>query len=287
MANFDYIVVGAGTSGSVVAGRLSESGQCNICVLEAGPPDNNLFIHIPAAVVYTLGNQKINWMYNTEACSGTAGRSIVQSRGKTLGGSGSINGHIYTRGHRFDFDNWAKHGNNGWAYADVLPYFKRSENCIGIGSDQFRGRTGPFTITGIDEPDALCDAFIEGAKSLGIPCNPDYNGALQDGINYVQRSIYNGRRVSPARAFLHPAVKRGNVDLRCSAQVTNIIFKGKRAIGVRYRQAGIDKTIYANSEVIVCAGTIASPQLLQIWHRRPSTIKPVICPGHSCFTGRW
>ena len=261
---FDYIVIGSGTAGSVVAGRLSEMGDGTLCVLEAGPPDRNPFIHIPAAVVYTLNNPKINWMYKTEPSWGTAGRSLIQSRGKTLGGSGSINGHIYTRGHRSDFDAWAELGNKGWGYADILPYFKRNEQRLGAGDDRFRGRSGPFTITDIDEADPLCDAFMEGAVSLGIPRTPDYNGEVQDGICYVQRSINHGRRVSPARAFLYPAVKRGNVDLRTNSHVVKILFEGKRAVGVRYKRKGRTQTIYANKEIILCGGAIASPQLLQI-----------------------
>jgi len=261
---FDYIVIGSGTSGSVVSGRLSEMGNGTLCVLEAGPPDRNLFIHIPAAVVYNLNNPKINWMYKTEPSWGTGGRSIIQSRGKTLGGSGSINGHIYTRGHHSDFDAWAERGNSGWSYGELLPYFKRNERRIGEGSELYRGKNGPFTITDIDETDPLCDAFIEGAVSLGIPRNPDYNGEAQDGIGYVQRSIHRGRRVSPARSFLYPAVKRGNVDLRTEAHVMKILFEGKRAVGVRYRRHGRDETVYANKEVILCGGAIASPQLLQI-----------------------
>ena len=261
---FDYIVIGSGTSGSVLAGRLSEMDKATLCVLEAGPPDRNPIIHIPAAVVYALNNRNINWMYKTESSWGTAGRHIIQSRGKTLGGSGSINGHIYTRGHRLDFDAWADMGNNGWSYADVLPYFKRNERRIGSGEDRFRGRKGPFTITDIDELDPLCEAFMEGANSLGIPRNPDYNGAVQEGISYVQRSIHRGYRVSPARTFLYPALKRGNVDLRTEAHVVKIIFDGKRAIGVRYRQSGREQTVFANKEVILCGGTIASPQLLQV-----------------------
>ncbi len=269
---FNYIIVGAGTAGSVVTGRLSESGQGTICVLEAGPPDRNPFIHIPAAVVYTLNNPKINWMYKTEPSEGTGGRSIIQSRGKTLGGSGSINGHIYTRGHRSDFDAWAANGCSGWSYAEVLPYFKRNERRIGEGDDRYRGRNGPFTITDIEEPDALCEAFMEGAQSLGIPRNPDYNGASQDGIGYVQRSIDKGLRVSPARTFLYPALKRGNVDLRTHSHVMEIIFKGKRAVGVRYQRGGIEETVFARQEVILCGGAIASPQLLQISGIGPSDL---------------
>ena len=261
---FDYVIIGAGTAGSVVAGRLSEAGGHRVCVLEAGPKDRSPFIHIPAAVVYALDNPRINWMYPTAPGWGTGGRSLIQSRGKTLGGSGSINGHIYTRGHRSDFDAWAAMGNRGWSYDEILPYFKRSECRIGDGDDTYRGRSGAFTITDIDETDPLCDAFIEGAQSLGIPRNPDYNGATQDGIAYVQRSVHRGRRVSPARAFLYPAAKRGNTDVRSEARVLQILFDGRRAVGVRYRRHGGDHVVYATREVILCGGAIGSPHLLQV-----------------------
>lgn len=262
--DFDYIVIGSGTAGSVVAGRLSEAGAGKICVLEAGPPDRNPFIHIPAGAVYTLNNPAINWMYRTEPGPGTSGRRINQARGKTLGGSGSINGHIYNRGQRMDFDSWMQRGNRGWGYADVLPYFKRSEHRIGDGDDRFRGRDGPFTVTDIEEREALCDAFIEGATSLGIPYNRDYNGAVQEGISYAQRSLHRGRRVSPARSFLYPAMKRGNVDVRTNAHVQQLLFEGKKVIGVRYRRGGQDAVVRARAEVVLCAGAIASPQLLQL-----------------------
>ncbi|WP_428674572.1 GMC family oxidoreductase [Roseibium sp.] len=260
----DYLVIGAGTAGSVVAGRLSEQNPGTICVLEAGPRDRHPSIHVPAAVVHALGNPKINWMYPTLPHWGTAGRELIQSRGKTLGGSGSINGHIYTRGHRSDFDNWAAKGNPGWSYAEVLPYFRRSETCIGIGSDFYRGRKGPFTITAMDEPDPLAEAFMDAAETLGIPRNPDYNGEKQDGISYVQRSIHRGRRVSPARAFLYPAMRRGNTEVLTDALVTRLLFEGRRAVGAVFVRHGVEHEVRARKEVILCAGTIATPQLLQV-----------------------
>lgn len=262
--HFDYVVVGAGSAGSVVAGRLSEAGKGTVCVLEAGPPDRSPLIHVPAAVVYALNNPRINWMFKTAPGWGTGGRSIIQSRGKTLGGSGSINGHVYTRGHRADYDLWAEMGNPAWSYDDVLPFFKRSERRIGAGDDAYRGRSGPFTVTDIDETDPLSDAFMEAAEALGIPRNPDYNGATQDGIAYVQRSINRGRRVSPARAFLYPAMKRGNTEVRTDAQALQILFEGRRAVGVRYVHKGRESVVYADREVILSAGTIGSAHLLQV-----------------------
>ena len=264
---YDYIIIGAGTAGSVVAGRLSENGKYKVCVLEAGPPDRNPFIHIPAGVLYTLRNPAINWMYKGTGSPGLDGRAIDQARGKTLGGSGSINGHIYNRGQRMDFDSWAQMGNRGWGYEDVLPYFRKSENKIGGGDDGYHGTGGPFTVTDIDETDPLCDAFIRGAGSLGVPHNPDYNGRTQEGIAYAQRSVYRGRRVSPARAFLYPAMKRGNTRVITDAHVQAIVIEDRKARGVRFKVGGRDapiQTILAGREIVLCAGAIASPQILQL-----------------------
>lgn len=268
MNNIDYIVVGAGSAGCVVAGRLSESEKVNICVLEAGPRDHNPFIHIPAGVVRTMFNPKLSWCYQTEPSEGTAFRKINQPRGKTLGGSGAINGHIYNRGSRQDYDDWAAQGNRGWSYDEVLPYFKRCERRVvddgGTLDDQFRGEHGPFTITDLESEEPLCDAFIESAKSLSIRHNLDYNGADQSGIAYAQRSVYKGRRVSPARAFLAPAEKRGNTQVITDAHVVGIVFENKRATGVQYERGGKRETVYANKEVIICSGSIGSPQILQL-----------------------
>lgn len=264
---YDYVIVGAGTAGCVVAGRLSELGKYSVCVLEAGPRDRNPFIHIPAGVLYTLRNPDINWMYRGKGSPGLNGRAIDQARGKTLGGSGAINGHIYNRGQRADFDNWARKGNRGWGYEDVLPYFRKSENRIGAADAGFHGSGGPFAVTDIDEADPLCDAFMRGAESLGIPRNPDYNGRVQEGIAYAQRSVYRGRRVSPARAFLYPAMARGNTRVVTDAHVERIVIEDRKARGVRVKVGGRDapsRTIRAAREIILCAGAIASPQILQL-----------------------
>lgn len=262
--SFDYVVIGAGSAGSVVAGRLSEAGSGTVCVLEAGGHDRHLAIHVPAAVVYALGNPRIDWMFHTAPSEGTAGRSILQSRGKVLGGTGAINGHVYTRGHRSDFDGWAAQGNPGWSYAELLPYFKRCERRIGPGDDTYRGRSGPFTVTDLDAPEPLCEAFMDAAGTLGIPRTPDYNGATQDGIAYVQRSIHRGRRVSPARAFLFPAMRRGNTEVRTGAHVQRLIMEGRRVVGVAYRSDGQEHIARARREVILSAGAVGSPHILQL-----------------------
>ncbi|HEY4204484.1 MAG TPA: GMC family oxidoreductase N-terminal domain-containing protein [Xanthobacteraceae bacterium] len=267
MDTFDYVIVGAGSAGCVLANRLSEDADVSICVLEAGPRDWHPYIHLPAGFIKTFYNSSVNWCYSQEAGPWTNGRRIFAPRGKTLGGSSSINGHIYNRGQHQDFDTWAQLGNRGWGYPDVLPYFKRLERRVGDGEETFRGRDGGLTVTDIGWSDPLCDAFIAGAVSLGIPRNPDYNGATQEGVSYAQRTINNGRRVSSATAFLHPAMKRGNVHVRTHAHATNIVFDGKRAVGVRYvkgGKGGAAQEVRARKEVILSGGAYNSPQLLQL-----------------------
>jgi len=267
MDTFDYVIIGAGSAGSVLANRLSEDPGVTVCVLEAGPRDWHPYIHVPAGFIKTFYDTRINWCYSQEPGEGTAGRRIFSPRGKTLGGSSSINGHIYNRGQRLDFDTWAQYGNRSWGYADVLPYFRRLERRIGGGEDTYRGRDGALTVTDINWRDPLCEAFIAGAMSLGIPRNPDYNGRTQEGVAYAQRTIHHGRRVSAATAFLRPAMKRGNVDVRTHAHVLNIVFEGKRAAGVRYvkgGRGGTETQVRARREVILSGGTYNSPQLLQL-----------------------
>lgn len=264
---YDYIVVGAGTAGSVVAGRLSEQGKYRVCVLEAGPRDRNAFIHIPAGVLNTLRNPQINWMYKGVPSPGLNGRAINHARGKTLGGSGAINGHIYNRGQAADFDGWEAMGNPGWGYRDVLPWFKKSQTMLGQGDDGYHGSEGPFTVTDIEQTDPLCDAFMDSAEQIGIPRNRDYNGETQEGIAYAQRSVHRGRRVSPARAFLYPAMKRDNTRVITNAHVQKIDIANNRAVGVTYKPGGRESSsvsIKASREVVLCAGAIASPQILQL-----------------------
>ena len=266
-SDYDYIVVGAGSAGCILANRLSQSGKNTVCLLEAGPSDRNPFIHIPAGFIKTLYNPEINWMYKAEPSYWTADRIIDVPRGKTLGGSSSINGHIYNRGQRMDYNTWSQRGNRGWGYSDVLPYFKRCEERIGTGDDTFRGRAGGLQVTDLDYEHPLCEAFIAGAMEIGIPKNSDYNGVVQEGISYVQRTTHKRRRVSAARAFLNPAKNRKNLTVKTHAFVTRILLENKVARGVELREGGRNGRLlklFANKEVIVSGGTINSPQLLQL-----------------------
>ncbi|MEM1162412.1 MAG: GMC family oxidoreductase N-terminal domain-containing protein [Pseudomonadota bacterium] len=267
MDSFDYVIVGAGSAGCVLANRLSADPGTTVCLLEAGGRDWHPYIHMPAGFIKTYSMASVNWLYKMEASEGTAGREIAAPRGKTLGGSSSINGHIYNRGQAADFDHWAQRGNRGWGYADVLPYFRRLERRVGYGEDTYRGRDGALTVTDIDWSHPLCEAFIEGCVEYGIPRNPDYNGATQEGVSYAQRTIESGRRVSAAGAFLNPVKGRQNLIVRTRAHVTGLTLDGKRATGVTYRLGGRQGravTIQARREVILSGGTYNSPQILQL-----------------------
>jgi choline dehydrogenase len=264
---FDYVIVGAGSAGSILANRLSEDPNVKVCVLEAGGYDWNPFIHIPAGFMKTFYDASVNWKYDMEPGDYTGGRRIYAPRGKTLGGSSSINGHVYNRGQRLDFDTWAQFGNRGWGYADVLPYFRRTEKRVGPGEETYRGREGQVRVTDLEWRHPLCEAFIEGCVQNGIPRNPDYNGEKQEGVSYVQRTTYNGRRVSTAGAYLRPAMKRPNLKVITKAHATGVILEGKRAVGIKYRQGGrngADKEVRAAREVILSGGAYNSPQLLQL-----------------------
>jgi choline dehydrogenase len=264
---FDYVIVGAGSAGCVLANRLSEDGSASVLVLEAGPSDWHPYIHIPAGFIKTFYDRRVNWAYSMEPSEWTGGRRIFAPRGKTLGGSSAINGHIYNRGQRMDFDTWAQLGNSGWGYADVLPYFRRMERRLGDGDPTFRGRDGALTVSDLAWRHPLCEAFIEGAVGLGIPRNPDYNGAVQEGVAYAQRTIDNGRRVSAATAFLHPARKRPNVTVRTGAHTTQLLLEGERCIGIAYTvggRNGAPRSVRAAREVLLSAGSYNSPQLLQL-----------------------
>lgn len=263
---FDYIVVGAGTAGCVLTNRLSAGGK-SVCVLEAGPRDTNPLIHIPAGYIKNIYSKTLTWNFEAEPSPGTNNRRFSLPQGRVLGGSSSINGLNYVRGQAADYDGWAAAGNPGWAYQDVLPYFKRSEAWEGPENATFRGRSGELPISPLDWHHPVSNALVDAAESIGIPRNPDHNAGRQEGAGFFQRTIHNGFRYSSAKAFLRTAEKRKHVSVRTDAQVTNIIFEGKRAVGIRYIQGGPHGKvveIHARQEVILSAGALNTPKLLQI-----------------------
>jgi len=263
--SFDYVIVGGGAAGCILAARLAESGA-RTCLLEAGPRDTHPFLHVPAGFIKMMGNPRYTWQFQTEPTAETNGRAISLPQGRALGGSTLINGLVYNRGQREDYDQWEALGNPGWSYDSVLPCFRRSESFLGTGDDHFRGRQGELCVTENDWTHPVCEAFIQGAGELGINRNPDYNGASQAGTGYYQRTIHKGRRISNARAFLRQALKKGNLEVRTNARVTRISFDGATADGVEYLRGGSGAIakVRAQREVIVCAGAINTPKLLQL-----------------------
>jgi len=265
MSEFDYVIVGAGAAGCSLANRLTQGTSGRVCILEAGGHDYHPFIKIPAGFVKTLYSGNFAWPFKTEGSRSMGGRQVAIPQGRVVGGSSSINGMVYNRGQRRDFDTWAQFGNKGWGFEDLLPYFRRSERRIGPGDEHSRGRAGELPVTDPDWINPLCEAFIAAAEGAGIPRNPDYNSGTQFGVGYYQRVIYNGRRVSAADAYLRPAIARGRTELRTHAHVQALVFEGKRAVGVRYRDGhGDERLVRARREVIVSAGAVNSPKLLQI-----------------------
>lgn len=281
---FDYVIVGSGAAGSVLAARLTEDPGVTVCVLECGPPDQHPYIHIPAGFIKMLFNPTYTWQFKTEPGDAIKGRSIPTTQGRTLGGSSSINGMVYNRGQRADFDNWAQRGNRGWGYVDVLPYFKRGERRLALRAaresttidDRIHGRAGALPVTTNDWIHPVNEAFIAGAQELGIPRCPDYNsGDDQAGVGYFQRLIHKGYRHSAARVFLHPAAKTGRLDIRTNARAAAILFEGTRATGVRYindRDHTERREVHARREVIVSAGTANSAKLLQLSGVGPASL---------------
>ncbi len=262
---FDYVIVGAGTAGSILAARLTEDASTTVCALESGPPDRHPWLHLPAGFIKVLFDPALTWQFSAEPTPNTNGRRIPLPQGRTLGGSSSINGLVYNRGQPEDYDRWAALGNPGWSYADLLPYFRRNERRIGFGDDAVRGRDGPVPVTDIDWIHPLCEAFIAGAQQLGIPRNPDYNSGRQAGVGYFQRTIHRGRRMSTAVTYLQPAKRRGNLSLRTGCPVTRLLFEGNRAVGIAYRAAdGSAHEVRARRTVLLTAGAINTPKLLQL-----------------------
>ena len=262
-ARYDYIVVGAGSSGCVLANRLSANPAHRVLLLEAGPRDNYLWIHVPIGYGKTMFHPVYNWGFRTDPEPGTNNRAIYWPRGRGLGGSSSINGLIFVRGQHEDYDAWAAQGNEGWGWEDVLPYFKRCED-NSRGASEYHGVGGPVACTDIAAKHELIEAVLRGAGELGIPRNEDFNGATQEGAGYYQLFTRNGLRSSSATGYLRPVRNRANLDVQVEAHATSVIFEDNRAVGVRYRQGGVDKEARADGEVILSAGALQSPQLLQL-----------------------
>ncbi len=271
MASFDYIVVGAGSAGCVVANRLTASGRYRVLLLEAGGQDRNIWIHIPLGYGKLFSNPKVNWLYTTEPEPELNNRRVIQPRGKVMGGSSSINGLLYIRGQHEDYDHWRQLGNAGWSFNDVLPYFRRAEDQE-RGGDELHGVGGHLKVSDVCEPHPLCEAFIGAAQQCGFPRNDDFNGAAQEGAGYFQLTARNGRRWSTAVGYLKEAKRRPNLAVVANALATRILFSGRRAVGVEYRQGDATHTAHANAEVIVSGGAFNSPQLLQLSGLGPEKI---------------
>ena len=264
MSEYDFVIVGAGSAGGVLADRLSEDGRYTVCVLEAGGSDLNLWIWMPIGYGKAFYNRSINWMYSTEPDPGLNNRSGYWPRGKVLGGSSSINAMVYIRGQHADFEDWKAMGNPGWGWDDVLPYFKRSE-CNEDGADDFRGGDGPLHVSSMaGSVHPLCAHFLDASEDAGFQRNPDFNGRTQEGVGLYQITARNGFRMSTARAYLSRAKKRKTVDILTRAHTTRLVLKDGRVTGAVYSQGGAEKTVRARREVILSAGAVNSPQILML-----------------------
>src|SRR5688572_1100895 len=260
---FDFIVVGAGSAGCVLANRLTATGRHSVLLLEAGGEDDDRWIHIPLGYGKHFTNPKVNWLFRSEPDEKTGSRAILQPRGKVLGGTSSINGTVYVRGQREDYDDWRALGNTGWGYADVLPYFRKAEDNQ-RWVNEYHGAGGPLAVSDASDHHPLCEAFFEAADACGYPRNPDCNGARQAGFGYNQVTQRNGRRCSTAVGYLRPARARSNLSVVTDAHTTRVLFSGKRATGIEYLRGGSRHSAHARGEVILAAGAFGSPQLMQL-----------------------
>ncbi len=260
---YDFIIVGAGSAGCVIASRLSENPANRVLLLEAGRRDTNPWIHIPVGYFKTMHNPAVDWCYETEPDPGLNGRRLKWPRGKVLGGSSSLNGLLYVRGHPEDYNDWAATGNPGWSWADVFPYFLKSEDQE-RGADDYHATGGPLEVSDIRIRRRISDAFMEAAVEAGIPRNDDLNGACQEGVGYFQLTARGGKRCSAAKAFLKPAKSRTNLDVVTAAHVTGLLCAGKRIHGLQYRKNDRIHRVSSQREVVLSAGAIGSPQILQL-----------------------
>ena len=260
---FDYIFIGGGSAGCVLAARLTENPAINVALLEAGPADKSMLIHCPAGLAVMAKTGMANWGFETVPQAGLNGRSGYQPRGKVLGGSSAINAMIYTRGHRDDYDHWAAQGNPGWGYDDVLPYFKKAERNA-RGADPFHGADGPLHVMDLSNPNRYSGVFVQAGVQAGFCENTDFNGAQQEGVGLYQVTHHNGERCSAAKAYLTPHLTRANLHIYTGAHTTRLLLERKRAVGVEFYHEGEVKQLKTSREVLLCAGALQSPQILML-----------------------